>query len=679
MMATTHSQQVQMDQVPLDAGGSNRSTLVSYITANSPTSLDDDKSTEACLGSITGEIMTKDPETQSTASPSNSTLSLTSTAVPEDLIPLAPSNNPRYADVNFVPKKIEVIDAGLRASTLDDLPPGWEVYIHPEGKPYYHDETRNIATYANMRDSKISGQVEGAFQKLKDAITVAWDSHYELVIEVSKEGCCYYFVDHQSLSICWPGKVEVSHLGVDGFNSDVQRDLWLQKEYWHHLHNFPFHNKLPRDAASQLTDALLYGGVDHASSQTSMFPFTDAQRETYLGALKAYQKGEVGYCKGHQNSTVAEARFLSHHGHDAARIDRGQMIGVAKQDTWILRCLQTFARVLLFNTPNAHHLHLKRLWLGRIVMSEQWEKFAKELLTEWSETTLLATVLLAADVSFWSVAALKFWAQLGIWISAVFALGSIVTALLQSRQHRGRVLAPALDVATYMDRVETKTLALLPLAVTYAFPYCLLMWSVTWFAVGMVIFAVETFWESKVGKVAIIYMAVMGTLPIVFSALYAWSIRLRQPSVAESGTSPWSFASGKGSSTQAGSDDTHVGQQPRPQSRKALTRRLTSLTYMLTGALRAATTTSAPGDLEMQKDQCFRWSSVKLSRFKLKEPLNFNSPDPSQLHMNPPLGATRWAQVPKNSRMDTRHSGFGVRLRSWHGSTSRSQPQPGGD
>jgi len=239
-------------------------------------------------------------------------------------------------------------------------------------------------------------------------------------------------------------------------------------------------------------------------------------------------------CEGHQTCTIAriwsllaDARFLSLHGHEAARMDSTQVIGPPREEGWVLRLLQMFSSFLLFNTPNVHHMRLKRLWLGRVVMSVQWEKFIRGLLDEWSETSLLATVLLTADVSFWSVSTPDFWSGLGIWISAVLALGSAVTALLQSRQHRGRVLAPALDVANYMASVESRSLALLPLAIAYALPYVLLMWSVTFFGVGLVAFARHNFWEHKPGKIAIIYMGVMGALPVVFSAYFIWNIRLK--------------------------------------------------------------------------------------------------------------------------------------------------------
>jgi len=61
--------------------------------------------------------------------------------------------------------------------------------------------------------------------------------------------------------VFWAEETTPSHFRLESLNSDTQRDLWLKKEYWYHLHNFPFHNKLPKDAASKLTDALLYGSV----------------------------------------------------------------------------------------------------------------------------------------------------------------------------------------------------------------------------------------------------------------------------------------------------------------------------------------------------------------------------------------------------------------------------------
>jgi len=265
-----------------------------------------------------------------------------------------------------------------------------------------------------------------------------------------------------------------------------------------------------------------------------MFSFTAAQTETFLSALRTYEKSDGSLCKGHRTCTIAriwsllaDARFLNLHGHEAARMDCDQVIGPPREEGWVLRLLQMFSCFLLFNTPNVHHMRLKRLWLGRVVVSVQWEKFINGLLDEWSETSLLAGVLLTADVSFWSVSNPDFWTELGIWISAVFALGSIVTAILQSRQHRGRVLAPAIDVANYMASVESRSLALLPLAINYALPYVLFMWSVTFLGVGLVAFARYTFWQHTSGRIAIIYMGAMGILPVAFSACFVWNIRLR--------------------------------------------------------------------------------------------------------------------------------------------------------
>jgi len=188
---------------------------------------------------------------------------------------------------------------------------------------------------------------------------------------------------------------------------------------------------------------------------------------------------------------------------------------MAMSDSRILRCLQILSRVLLFNTPDAHHLHLQRVWLGQIVLSEHWQKFVEDLLTEWNTSTLLATVLLAADVSFWSVDNLHFGAGLSIWITAVFALGSVVTALLQIMRHLQWAQASVLRVANRLSKFESRSLKLFPLAIICATPNYLLIWSVIWFGVGMVALAVQTFWESKFGKAAIILMAIMGTWPFL--------------------------------------------------------------------------------------------------------------------------------------------------------------------
>ncbi|KDQ18393.1 hypothetical protein BOTBODRAFT_641516 [Botryobasidium botryosum FD-172 SS1] len=445
------------------------------------------------------------------------------------LVPFPPSENPRYDNnVHFIGEDVKEIAMGPRILRPHGVPTGWEVLIHPEGKPYYFNQAMNIATHANVSKDENLNKIKEAKEMIYKLGAPA-SLGYELIIELPQECLCsYYFVDHQNLTIFWAEKTTPDQFHLERFKSQTQCDLWLQKEYWHHLHNFPLHNRLPEDAVPTLVNALLYGGVDQASSRTSMFAFTADQRETFLSALQTYKNSDELVLDGHRTSTVARiwsllatSRFLCHHGHEAARIDTAQLVGPARKATWALRLLQIFSYIAMFNIPSIHHSHLERLWLGKIVLSRDWEKFAERLLAGWREITLLATILLLANTSFCSVSNLDFGITLSIWISAVFAIGSIATALWHTRQYRDVLHASALDVANYLASVDSQSLGLLPLAVLYSLPYTFLVWSIVSFAIAILVFALQNFWGSNSGKAAIISMCGIAALLIIYSAYFA--------------------------------------------------------------------------------------------------------------------------------------------------------------
>lgn len=70
-------------------------------------------------------------------------------------------------------------------------------------------------------------------------------------------------------------------------------------------------------------------------------------------------------------------------------MDRTQALQPKLKLTWFLRFLQMISSVFFFNTPNVHHTRLSELWLDRVVIGEQWERFVVERLREWKDTSLL--------------------------------------------------------------------------------------------------------------------------------------------------------------------------------------------------------------------------------------------------------------------------------------------------
>jgi len=269
--------------------------------------------------------------------------------------------------------------------------------------------------------------------------------------------------------------------------------------------------------------------VDHMTSPTSTFPLTATESATQIDALRSSKLASDPVSKGHRVWVIARvwwnivhARVKNYHGHHSARIDRTQVVKTELEETVFLRLLQWFSFFILFNAPNAHHERLRNLYLEKIVYREQWQKLAGHLIQEWTDTSLLATVLWTADMAFLAINDINTPAQLGSLISTALALGSIITALLQIRQHRGRTGATSDEVANYLHSVEGRIFGLLPLAINYSLPYALLIWSVAFFGLAIVFFSAR-FWDLMTGKATILVMAIMVITPIIWTIFFAWS------------------------------------------------------------------------------------------------------------------------------------------------------------
>ncbi|KDQ18321.1 hypothetical protein BOTBODRAFT_28736 [Botryobasidium botryosum FD-172 SS1] len=461
-------------------------------------------------------------------------------STPIELKPMEPDGNPRYEDIpEFEEEKI-VVHPGYRPfmSKRDkNLPPGWEEYIHPEGKRYFVNESMRLSTHAIItgRPDTVAYLDQGykqlhALCRMKN---VKLPPDHELVIELpsDRKACHYYFVHHKEETVFWLHTVSPLRDFYNDIRSTVQSEYWLHREYWKHIEYFPMHNYrvLNSNPDVRVTDALRCGMVDHMTSTSSTFPLTATECATQIDALQSSKLASDPVSKGHRLWIIARiwwnivhARIKNYHGHDSARVDRFQVVRRGPEENIFLRILQWFSLLVLFNAPNAHHRRLQQLYLERIVYREQWRKLVGHLIQEWTDTSLLATVLWTADMAFLAIEDINVPAQLGSLISTALALGSIITALLQIRQHRGRTDAASEDVADYLQRIEGRIFGLLPLAINYALPYALLIWSVAFFGLAVVFYAAR-FWYLETGKATILVMAIMVTTPVVWTTFFAWT------------------------------------------------------------------------------------------------------------------------------------------------------------
>jgi len=157
--------------------------------------------------------------------------------------------------------------------------------------------------------------------------------------------------------------------------------------------------------------------------------------------------------------------------------------------------------------------------MERIVYQDSWQKHMGDIIQEWTETGLLATVLWTADMAFLAINDISIPAQLGSLVSTAFALSSVITALLQTRRYRGIVGASSEEVADHLQVVEGRSLGLFPLAITYSLPYALLIWSVVFFGSAILCYSAR-FWSLMAGKATIFCVVIIVVIPAIWTTFF---------------------------------------------------------------------------------------------------------------------------------------------------------------
>jgi hypothetical protein len=138
-------------------------------------------------------------------------------------------------------------------------------------------------------------------------------------------------------------------------------------------------------------------------------------------------------------------KFLNFHGQHGARLSRNQSIyGNAKNNPTILISILS---PLLFYAPDVHLHTLENIWVDGLIHLSCWRQLIEQLQEEWTDFTLLNTIILTANVSFLAIPSVgstgngplqlsNSIAQNASYVSVITSAGSIILALLLSRQNR---------------------------------------------------------------------------------------------------------------------------------------------------------------------------------------------------------------------------------------------------
>ncbi|TFK32373.1 hypothetical protein BDQ12DRAFT_692582 [Crucibulum laeve] len=425
--------------------------------------------------------------------------------------PTSPLKTTRYDALPItvnVPKL--VIPAGQKTGrgALDSfmaktggLPTGWEQLIHPDGKPYFRHPQRNIVTEADVRIEanhealeSVYSEIDAMRSKLQPDIQASDKAELYLTIGKNSSENTYYFADHATQQVFWLQDVDISKLGGYPYGLSNEYELYITRCYYMHLEHFPCHNELPPHAIKLLRGCLIFSGTDHMSGKegaTGTWTTDDAKQNLeFLTELEGMEKESKNE---YMTWFVARLIAVMFHTWSAHRYGKPDAI-IDRHSTMINQRLgvpDLFIGVLFFYAPLTYIQRLNSVWAGGIVSYVGWQGLLDSLLAEWSDSNLLATVILSANMAFLALTNSTAWAVSASIVSTFFSIGSIVIGLHHVWRHRDKRESTAAQAGIYFRNSSGKTRDLRMLAILLSLPLILLSWSLVAFACAVTMYAVK--------------------------------------------------------------------------------------------------------------------------------------------------------------------------------------------
>ncbi|KAJ7485389.1 hypothetical protein FB451DRAFT_1127570 [Mycena latifolia] len=442
--------------------------------------------------------------------------------------------------------------APLEISFLPDTPPpGWTTCLHPDGAQYFFNEENRVFTDANLFDKAALVFINTIMHKVHDFLRahgVQLATDVDLVLDEylysdQTKGCQYYFVNHKDRCVFWMDNANSDMFSVthelNGITSASHIRHELEAQYWYHCELFPTSFELTHAIVDELRDILLHSLGDLITSATSTVPWKRDDLIDMINLANGLRKN-VGRSVdsrfiivdnklsgsnclvGRFMCLCVRARVYNFHGEPSARLNVDHSVyGTVRKRTLFIAALSP----LLFYAPDFHLVGLHKIHTDKLIRHRGWSDFITRLNGEWQEFTLLATVVLNANVAFLSIQSVdqggfalpeRTPAQISSYLSMLTSVGAVIIGLLLVKQHRDRDRMAAADAAKFISDWTYPILGLEALAFLYSLPYAMLIWSMVSFLAA---FSFMCFENSN-----LITRTLVGVIWAAVAALILWCI-----------------------------------------------------------------------------------------------------------------------------------------------------------
>ncbi|KAJ7677422.1 hypothetical protein B0H17DRAFT_112464 [Mycena rosella] len=442
-------------------------------------------------------------------------------------------------------------------ASTDKLPNGWVTLLHPEGARYFSHPDRRIFTDVNVCEPQNLANVNQVVQRVLDNICVAGNEipscyaalstgapnpHFlvDLVIDLAPWDSHpttgdYYFVNHAERCPFWLEDLPADDLdlwySIEGPIQGEQLRHLMEYQYWQHCNMFPNALPLTQRLINELQDSIVYAIADVSTSLTSTVSRPVEDLKTWLSLVKhlecTHDSDEglgYGFTFARLMDQFAKDRFDNFHGLPHARLNQDQSVydppGVTPRRSYWIICFSP----ILFFAPEVYLQSLEKSYVDRTVLLRLWKPLIHKLNTEWMDFILFTTVILNANVAFLSITSVDTLTdngrhplvQIASYLSIVTSIGSFSLGQLLVRQNRTKFHESASDISASVSRRSSKKYGLELLALIWALPYSLLMWSMIFFFVA---FATECLRVPDP-----VTRSIIGVATAVLAVLVLWCI-----------------------------------------------------------------------------------------------------------------------------------------------------------
>ncbi|KIJ56231.1 hypothetical protein M422DRAFT_774069 [Sphaerobolus stellatus SS14] len=384
------------------------------------------------------------------------------------------------------------------------LPYGWQQFINPQGHLYFWNETCRTLTSIDLRYSELLKRVSETINLIYHGLHKTYKAtvcdipvDLQLVLDIRLEAGAitfgYYFASFERRCLFWLGQHNLSRrfsqqIQTSGSRTHLRHNSGSLFARLHYK-NFPDVQECPKSLIGELQGLVLYAGVEKMHNSMTIIDFSDKEIQDctkYLSLLVPERDvnpniGYTAWSVGNLMNTFAIHKFSNCYGQKDVRWKRGQepSEGEVSQRSVLLKLLSPF----LFYTPDRYFFSISTAIVGSEVFSEPWLDFVRELHMEWQNLTLIALVILIANLLFLNVQSVnapsdhRSVAQILSYISTIAAIGSILLIQLITKIHQIKGWEKT-DLRVHYNLLLLTSPGASMLSITYSLPYAVLLWGI---------------------------------------------------------------------------------------------------------------------------------------------------------------------------------------------------------